>query len=511
MRSRERRTAQRAYGPTPLQEQPTLPDITQDAVVVVPGIMGSALYDRVDQRLVWGLRDPRALWSPARSEPNPLRLDDADREGAAVRLRPDGLLRVAGWMPLLKGLEPYRELTRAVGSVVAGPAALLEFAYDWRLSVTVNGRLLAREARRHLETWRGTRAHDDARRVRADERPARLVFVAHSMGGLVTRAALAHAPDLALDTRAVITVGTPFYGSVKAAQILNGDRGAALPGGAPAWLLRRLAHLARGLPGVHDLLPAYRCVDEGDDARRLTAADVGALGGDPGLADEAARRWERLHGVPLPGHHAVVGVAQPTPQAMSLSGGQVRPQYQAFEAHGDGELVRTADGMPARRARHGDGTVYRDAATLGGPAVHSVPGQHGALVANNAVLADIRAALTAPDEGLGPPMGDPHVGLDVPDAAAANSRWWLRLVGETALGSDVGLLVEDATTGRPVARPLPQWRDDVLAAPVTLPEPGLYRVVADTGGAAPLTQLVLATDPDADAPGRSTTGAGEPA
>ena len=62
--------------------------------------------------------------------------------------------------------------------------------------------------------------------------------------------------------RTTITLGTPYYGSVKAAAILNTGRSAPLPS-------RRLRALARTLPGVHDLLPSYRCIDDGDAVRRL--------------------------------------------------------------------------------------------------------------------------------------------------------------------------------------------------------------------------------------------------
>ncbi|MFD8884654.1 hypothetical protein ACFV0H_19325 [Streptomyces erythrochromogenes] len=55
----------------------------------------------------------------------------------------------------------------------------------------------------------------------AGDRQPRLLFAAHSMGGLVVRAALEQDPELAADTRAVITVGTPFLGSAKAVLPLN--------------------------------------------------------------------------------------------------------------------------------------------------------------------------------------------------------------------------------------------------------------------------------------------------
>jgi hypothetical protein len=45
--------------------------------------------------------------------------------------------------------------------------------------------------------------------------------------------------------------------------------------------------LAATLPGVHDLLPGYRCVNADSDAHHLTPADVEAIGGNRDLAAAA--------------------------------------------------------------------------------------------------------------------------------------------------------------------------------------------------------------------------------
>ncbi|MFD1271848.1 esterase/lipase family protein [Streptomyces kaempferi] len=263
------------WTPTP----PVTPDATHDAVIVVPGIMGSALRDTTTGRWVWGLRDLRWVGAAWRHEDGmqPLHLDDDERSGRYDRIEATELLRAPVWAPFLKGIEPYDDLLDAVREV-AHPKAVREFPYDWRLPVAVNGARLAEAAHEHLAQWRASEEHARARRSHPDEREARLVFVAHSMGGLVTRAAFAHAASqgsgLAPETRAVVTLGTPFLGSAKAAVILNGDRSGRLP----ARLRRRMQALSATLPGVHDLLPDYRCVDAGLDVHRLTPTDVAALG-----------------------------------------------------------------------------------------------------------------------------------------------------------------------------------------------------------------------------------------
>jgi hypothetical protein len=78
---------------------------------------------------------------------------------------------------------------------------------------------------------------------------------------------------------------------------------------------RGLRRVAVTLPGLHDLLPMYRCVDDGDDVRRLTSVDVADIGGDSGLARTAQESHARFAEVRLIGHRAMVGVEQPTVQA----------------------------------------------------------------------------------------------------------------------------------------------------------------------------------------------------
>ncbi|MCL6670440.1 esterase/lipase family protein [Streptomyces panaciradicis] len=469
-------------------------------MVVVPGIMGSALRETAgDRRLLWGLQDPRLLVSAWRGRGEGLRqlhLDDNERAGSYGRIEPAGLLRFPSWAPFLHGLEPYGPLVKAVRDTVADPTAVLEFAYDWRLPVEYNGALLADTAHRHLAAWRSSAAG----RTHPGERDPRLVFVAHSMGGLVTRAAFARSVDLAAETRCVVTLGTPFLGSVKAAVILGGNRSDSLS----ALPRERMQALAATLPGVHDLLPDYRCTDVGGDVLRLTPSDIAAFGGDKELAEKAQefRRRMRAPGTPaLPGHRAVVGVAQPTAQSLRLENGVVHEQYVSFESDGEGELAREpATGVPLRRDRAGDGTVCRDAATLPGTAAATwLPLQHGALAKDGVALAFVRAVLTERDKDRGPALGVGGLGLNLPDYVDAGTPWLARLVpapGEQ-LDSHAGIAcsVHDAETDRRIGTGRLGWHDGNVAASITLPAPGLYRVRVTTEGTSPLTQLVLAFDP----------------
>ncbi|MDH2392131.1 hypothetical protein QCN29_25775 [Streptomyces sp. HNM0663] len=467
-------------------------DRTQDAVVIVPGIMGSELYDTVTQRTVWGLSGVswliRAWTRPQGLEP--LRLTPEERSGEVGRIKAVRLMRHSSWTPYLQGLEPYTELAETVRQCVAHPAAVLEFPYDWRLPAAFNGKLLAEAARSHLSAWRAHPAHDEARRNRVDERPARLVFVAHSMGGLVTRAALdpGHDGELAADTRAVLTLGTPFHGAVKATAILNTGRGAPVP--LPH---RQLQSVAAGMPGLHDLLPHYACLIDGDTVRTLAPEDVAALGGDAELARAAAESHRRLTGVALPGHRAVAGTQQTTLQSLALRDGVAELHCHGVRQHSSGDFIRDARGRLRFFDVKGDGTVYKESAAVG-PAVTPLPLQHGAVASDRVALKAV-AEMLRDDQHLGPPQGAPGCGLEVPDLVEARAPWPVVLSGVDSL-SGVRCTVAPAnapdTAGVGAQQLRLGWGDGRVRATATLPAPGLYRVAVRTLDGHTVTQLVLA-------------------
>jgi hypothetical protein len=82
-------------------------------------------------------------------------LGSAWRDGSSLRdladlepgrIQPQGLLRFPAWAPF-GYFEPYDRLIRHLKEMVP-PRAVHEFAYDWRLPVLHNARLLARAAAR---------------------------------------------------------------------------------------------------------------------------------------------------------------------------------------------------------------------------------------------------------------------------------------------------------------------------------------------------------------------------
>jgi PGAP1-like protein len=201
-------------------------------VLIVPGIMGSQLGLRrrppLPHDIVW--------------------LDPID-----IQLGRLATLRLPPGAPIVPlGVVLFSYLRLKLYLRAHGFAA--EFHdYDWRLPVADSGRALAE-------------------RLRA-ARPARLAIVAHSMGGLVSRAALT-LPDTQHVERLVL-LGTPNCGSFAAVQALRGTY----------VVVRKVASLAlrdsaeqlaaevfNTFPSLYDLLPAVPGEADLFDARSWPAA-----------------------------------------------------------------------------------------------------------------------------------------------------------------------------------------------------------------------------------------------
>src|SRR6478609_3900127 len=103
-----------------------------DAVIVLPGLMGSELVDAESGRVVWGLADPRwyvSAWTSG-SSLEALRVTEDERAGRVGRIRPTRLLQFPAFAPMLRGFEPYSEMTSRLRQAV-NPDAVMAFAYDW--------------------------------------------------------------------------------------------------------------------------------------------------------------------------------------------------------------------------------------------------------------------------------------------------------------------------------------------------------------------------------------------
>ncbi|MDA0179558.1 hypothetical protein OJ997_04565 [Solirubrobacter phytolaccae] len=433
-----------------------------DIVVLLPGITGSVLQ-RGD-RDVFALSAGagwRALTSRGKSlselilGEDPVDVDDLGDHVRATRLAPDATLVPGLWK--IDGYGKVAATLRREFDLVPGEN-YFEFPYDWRRDNRVHARRLQRESAEWL------------RRRREQAPGARLVLIAHSMGGLVARYFLEVLGGWR-DTRALVTFGTPYRGSVKA---LN-----ALVNGMPKLPFLELTEVVRSCTSVYQLLPIYPCLDTGDgelhrlqdvtldhlDAERVRAAD--AFHREIERAVEANRRdddYQRDGYLIRP----IVGVEQPTLQSAVLRAGGL-------------EMLRTWNG----EALDGDGTV---------PAVSAVPIElsdlkqefpaataHASLQNADHVLRFVRTLLTEARQyrfRAGAPV---TVSLDVDDVYLAGEPVVLHAQLSDRSRPAVGV-IQSADDGTPIAStPIPasdaDWREITFGALV----PGVYRFVVAGG------------------------------
>ena len=461
------------------------PSVSPDAVVVVPGIMGSSLES--ESGVVWGLHRLgwyAKAWSHRRSALDELMLSEEEREGRYGRIRATGLLQRPAWAPFLQGIEPYGALLDGIRAVVVHEDAICSFPYDWRLPVAYNATLLERKARAHLAVWEAHPEYQRFRRELPDSRPARLVIVAHSMGGLLTRTL----PN-DLDIRATVTLATPFDGAAKAALILNTGPGTPLP--LPR---ERLRAMAKTLPGLHDLLPTYRCLDDVDgdtEPARLTPEVVEDIGGDYELAT-ASFAWHAQVGAHRPaGHRPLIGIKQPTDSSLTLRGGILTGHGYTFEPTADG-LARDRHGILVRNVRDGDGTVpYNSALPSSHGQMSTLAQQHGPIAKSKESIDFVQAVLLEGDPAA-PRLGDGEIGIDLPDLVSNHDEVTVTISGVDG-PTDATVVVRDED-GLAVDHPTVFYGDGSYRATFGPLSEGIYQVEVEGSGESAVNQRVLVTD-----------------
>jgi pimeloyl-ACP methyl ester carboxylesterase len=320
----------------------------RDILVVLPGIGGSVLT----------ASDGMALWAPTLaagfrfllrpgSALERLRLDGDDRvrdeldDGVrATGLVPDlhlipGLWKIDGYTGIAAMMaEAFRVEKGSVHPDDQRVANYFEFPYDWRRDNRVAARQLQRFVEDRLHRWRTKTPFKDAK----------VVIVAHSMGGLVARYFLEVLGGHTL-CKALVTIGTPHRGAVKAVDFLAGNK---------RLLFADLTSVLRSFTSVYQLLPRYPVVEENGRYCRVTETTSDMPGIDRRRAQDGlafhheieaavAARTERGYEL-IP----VVGTWQPTLQSVTLASGRVTvaestPTWTAFpEGEGDGTVPRVS-------------------------------------------------------------------------------------------------------------------------------------------------------------------------
>ncbi len=459
----------------------------KDLVVLIPGILGSVL--RREGRLVWGYSAKsigRALLTGAASVREDLMLDgdDPTRDHLDDGMTADGLMPDLHLVPgfwKIDGYSAARNGLCASFDLIPG-RNYFEFAYDWRRDNRVNARQLAKAAHEWLASWRTSGASD-----------AKIVFVAHSMGGLVARYYLEVLGGWSTgSTRALITIGTPYRGSLNSLETLaNGVSAGPLP-------LSAMTDICRSCTSTYQLLPIFPCYDPGDGHLVRVAEATGIPNLEPGRAraglafhheirdavtqNRRDPKWEENSYEVYP----IVGRSQPTNYVGRLSGSSITMS----EEH---------DG----RALGGDGTVPRVSAIplefedLGRRGDMYATPKHGSLQNSQAVLAHLTGRINDFYTAFGgfrgaTPAGD-EIGITTPDLVTTGDPITVRVRPRTPRPVTVSLY---ASRNEPPIRvaTLPAQEDPWTTCRFDLLPEGVYRVVVTADASLPTEEAFAVVD-----------------
>lgn len=390
---------------------PFEPQPMADLLVIIPGITGSVLSRNGEE--VWGVSGEAIIGNLLSLGRNLKQLklpdgigDDEPNDGVqATRLMPDlhllpGFWTIDGYGKLIKDLRRRFTLTDVTEQQAGN---LLLFPYDWRLSNVVSAKRLARVASRELEQWQTQSNNPDAK----------LVLICHSMGGLVARWFL-ECEDGREITRRLITIGTPYQGSINAVDMLvNGFSKGLGP------LRVNLTELVRSFPSMYQLLPTYSSIDIGNGKlQELRAVSVPHL--ESHRVENAASCFHQRISDALRGGDydlsVIKGHMQPTAQSAKVRGDRIKPlrMYKGEDFKGDGTVPRPSSHPP--EWMQGDaGAIF-------------AAQKHGSLQNTEGVLDQLYGVLTGGH--LGKWMGGEHIGLDIPAIVTAGDGICVTAIAE---------------------------------------------------------------------------------
>ena len=358
----------------------------RDIVILLPGITGSVLQK--DSKDVWAISGQAALEAlkslGSSLQDLHLTADDPNEDDLgdgifATRVMPDvhivpGLIKVDGYSKIARMITDNFQVVR--GSLNDNrPANFFEFPYDWRRDNRVAARGLKTLIDRQLPVWRKSSGAQDAK----------VILIAHSMGGLVSRYYLERLEGWR-DCRALITFGTPYRGSLNALDFLaNGYKK----------LFLDLTEVMRSFTSVYQLLPIYEAVRVGNAYRRVSETE-GITGVDRASAAQALAFHREIENA-VKEHRGHVEYLQGGYKILPVVGTR-QPTFQSAELKDDAlELSRELPDGIDELLGDGDGTVPRLSAI---PIELSeeyrdtfVPEHHSSLQSNDHVLADILGRL----------------------------------------------------------------------------------------------------------------------
>lgn len=382
----------------------------RDIVVILPGITGSVLQkDGKDIWAVSGQAILQALHTLGESLQS-LKLvgDDPDAEYLDDGIKATRLVEDAHLVPGLVKIDGYTAIARLITDhfeVIPGDireekkANFFKFPYDWRRDNRVNAKILKKYLDLRLKQWREETGIKDAKAI----------FMAHSMGGLISRYYL-EVLEGWRDCKALITFGTPYRGSLNAVNFLaNGYKQQFLD----------LTEVMRSLPSVYQLMPIYKMLKIGNDYHRIAEAPVelpyiikeraeDALKFHREIEDAVNRHQKDVAYLKSYKIIPIVGTKQTTFQSANFAAGKLTVNLElptgldSLLGDGDG-TVPYLSGIPIELS-----SEYRET---------YIPGQHGSLQNNDKVLGQILERLKGMQvQGLGN-IRDPFDVETIPEAA----------------------------------------------------------------------------------------------
>ena len=457
-----------------------MPQQFPDVVVLLPGLIGSVLAK--DGKPIWGT-SPGALWSVIAGDAlQQLTMSETDNgdEDLGDGIVATGLIANPEIIPGLWKEGGYSRLSESIVNSLnlSLNENFFEFPYDWRRDNRVAARKLARLAETWLARWRKKSGNNEAK----------LIFVAHSMGGLVARYYIECMEGWKL-TRSLVTFGTPYRGSGNALDFLaNGFKWKKGP-----LSLFDGSEALRSFESVYQLLPIYPFVNDGSTLVRPAEADIPNI--DRSRASAALKFHNEMttanaQNRDLDAYSAaglrirpVVGIDQRTTQSARItsSGVEASGFYDGKELSGDGTVSRVS----AFPIGYDENSVAYISATHS--ALQSVANAHdhlrGVLTATQIDYDKFRSSLISPGS----------ISLDFPDAFDGTGPAELRLRTGGNVQAVFGLVER-------MDGPREQWKPTLTrvgtneyAAQLKLPA-GLYRFSASPPNFRPASDIFLVAD-----------------
>jgi hypothetical protein len=460
----------------------------RDVIVFLPGVTGSVLQK--DGKDLWKIGAGavlRALLSLGDNlDTLKLSEDPADVDDLGDGVTAPSVMHDVHLIPGLWKIDGYTKMLNYVTETfdVEAGKNFFEFPYDWRRDNRVAARRLSQDGRAWLAAWR---EHSGAR-------DAKLILVAHSMGGLVSRYFL-ECLDGWRDTRVLVTFGTPYRGSPKAAgALVNGFKRKIGP------VSLDLSELVRSFTSGYQLLPIYPCYDGGTGGAltRLHETEVPRLDAAKTTAamdfHEEIRKAVEAHTADDEYQHGryairpVVGIQQPTSQSIRLDGEGIAlvPSYEGDDLGGDGTVPRVS--ATPLEIEHEENAMFTSE-------------RHGSLQNEDGVLVQLKGVLSGLDldfsmfRGFVPTIG---LGLDLDDVYDMGEPLRVRVRPEEEPPDPLLAEAVDVETGVSIRTTLTKGGDGWHVGELgPLPE-GVYRLTAFGSGAVePVSDVfaVLSAEP----------------